>query len=71
MAAAEHDLVADDLDTTETEIRHRDRVTSRLAWVARFRAIRERMEADSEPPPRPTPEPPDLPGMRPPADSLH
>lgn len=50
MAAAEHDLVVDDFET-ETEIRHRDRVTSRLAWAARFKAIRERMEADSDPPP--------------------
>lgn len=51
-AVAERVLGGDDLES-DTEIRHRDRVTARLGWVARFRAIRERLEADSERPPPP------------------
>lgn len=50
MAAADLDLDADDR-VSDTEIRHRGRLARRLGWIERFRAIRERLEADSERPP--------------------
>jgi hypothetical protein len=61
MAAAEHDHVADDHEASTAEVRHRRRLERRLGWALRFRAIADRLERESERPPRPSNDPFDPP----------